>query len=681
MEDRLPSHEFCGTWITDEEFFCLEPRNVFHRQLDRQPMDCSEHRNRHILFRKTFVSDESIERACMYISADDYYKLYINGRFVAQGPAASYHFRYNYNEIDVTPYLRRGKNVIAVHTLYQGLINRVWQSGDCRHGLILDLNVNERCVVCSDETFKVATHSAYHEVGVVGYDTGFLEDYDSEAAEVGFEQPEFRDTDWKFAKVSQTDDRHLVRQTTALLTFETIRPKTVRNCKDGSVLLDFGSVYVGYLYVKVRGSAGDRVVIRMGQELEADGCVRYKLRANCTYEETWRLADGISTWDPYDDRSFRYAQLKLPATCNLEEVFLRARHYPFALKADPGEAYANDPAFRQIWDLCVHTQRYGVQEAVLDCMEREKGFYLGDGCYTALTNMILTGDDVMVRKLIDDAFASSFITDGLVTCLNCSFIQEIAEYPLMLVKLIAWHYRYTGDIDYLRINYPKVVRLLEVYRRDYETDGLLCNLDKWCVVEWPAAFRDGYDVDIREGKVCTESHVVIQAYYIEAIRVANRIASELSLPPYRDTTRLCEVFHQAFYLPDQGLFRDGVGTDHISLIGNLFPFAFELCPDERCRENIWQMLQARKIRSVSLFGAFPWLEGLVRNGLSEHIAETLRDEGAWLRMLAEGATTTFEGWGKETKQNTSLFHLTMSYAAVFLADIDLERLFDRFNKI
>ena len=50
------------------------------------------------------------------------------------------------------------------------------------------------------------------------------------------------------------------------------------------------------------------------------------------------------------------------------------------------------------------------------------------------------------------------------------------------------------------------------------------------------------------------------------------------------------------------------------------------------------------------------------------------DRGAWLRMLDEGATTTFEGWGKDTKWNTSLFHLTMSYGALFLADVDLEGL-------
>jgi len=53
----------------------------------------------------------------------------------------------------------------------------------------------------------------------------------------------------------------------------------------------------------------------------------------------------------------------------------------------------------------------------------------------------------------------------------------------------------------------------------------------------------------------------------------------------------------------------------------------------------------------------------------------LKDEGAWLRILREGGTTTFEGWGKDTKSNTSLFHLTMSDAAVFLADIDQTALF------
>ena len=210
-------------------------------------------------------------------------------------------------------------------------------------------------------------------------------------------------------------------------------------------------------------------------------------------------------------------------------------------------------------------------------MEREKGFYLGDGCYTALTNMILTKDDAMVRKLIDDAFSSSFITETLVTCMDCSFMQEIAEYPLIMVSLVMWHYRMKNDVEYLRSNYPKVGRLLEAYRRDYEKEGLLRDLDKWCVVEWPKNFQHGYDVDIREGQVCKTAHISINAYYLYAIRIANAIAKVLDVEPYRDEEPLLSAFDKAFYDSGKNLFRDGENSDHISLVGNSFAYGFNLC--------------------------------------------------------------------------------------------------------
>ena len=65
----------------------------------------------------------------------------------------------------------------------------------------------------------------------------------------------------------------------------------------------------------------------------------------------------------------------------------------------------------------------------------------------------------------------------------------------------------------------------------------------------------------------------------------------------------------------------------------------------------------------------------VKEVAEEPVERCLLDEGAWKRILREDGTTTFEGWGKETKKNASLFHLTMSYAALFMADIDLKKLF------
>ena len=92
-------------------------------------------------------------------------------------------------------------------------------------------------------------------------------------------------------------------------------------------------------------------------------------------------------------------------------------------------------------------------------------------------------------------------------------------------------------------------------------------------------------------------------------------------------------------------------------------------------ENIIKMLIDNKISSLSFFCTFPALMGLLRNNRWDLIEEAILDEGAWKRMLSEGATTTFEGWGKDTKWNTSLFHLTMCDVIVFMADIDTEKIF------
>ena len=667
-------HIFKGKWITDEEFFQLKPRNIFHRQLDKIDLPCDEHRDRHILFRKAFLCDIPSDNAQIYISADDYYKLYINGQFVAQGPAPSYHFSYNYNVVDVGAYLKKGENIIAVHTLYQGLINRVWQSGDNRHGLILDMEIDGRNVLYSDESFKTKKHTAYKETGICGYQTQFLERYDSNAEEVGFEQIDFDDSCWKNAKASMYDDHILLEQKSALLEFERVFPVSF-TANGNRILYDFGSNYVGYLCVCAKGKKGDIITVRCAQELNDDGTLRYNLRANCTYEEEWVIADGESCLDWFDYKSFRYAEISMPEGVEISDVCLCARHYPFTLKAQLKSDYASDETLRSIWDLCVHTQKYGVQEVIQDCMEREKGFYLGDGCYTSLTHMILTCDDSMVRKLIDDAFSTDFITDTLVTCMCCSFMQEIAEYPLILVYLVLWHYNYTGDKEYLMQNFAKVVKLLDAYRHNYESNCLLRNLDKWCVVEWPKNFQHGYDVDIREGKVCEEAHIAINSYYIAAVRIANRIASILDLSQYRDEAPLISAFYKSFWDESCHLFRDGEATEHISFVGNSFVYGFSLCSDPIFEKNFLEMLEENGISSLSFFCTFPLLMGLVQNGHGEILKRCLSEDGAWKRILRENGTTTFEGWGKDTKWNTSLFHLTMSYAATFMADIDLNSLF------
>ena len=667
----MTNHDFTGKWISDERLASRAPRNVFFRQLERETLPRDEEENSHVLFRKK-VTLENVTVAKVYITADDCYKLYINGTFVAQGPAPAYHNCYNYNEIDVAKYLTVGENTIAVHTYYQGLVNRVWQSGDFRHGLLFDLEVDGEVVASSDDSFLTARHTAYTSIGKSGYDTQFMERYDSRAAECGFYFPEFDDSDWKGATLKAVDDYTVVPQKSKMLVYEDITPVIERR-EGNKIFLDFGKMYVGTVFARAKGADGEKITIKMGQELTAEGDVRYKLRCNCSYLEEWILSGGEDSLNQFDSKPFRYPEIESESSAEITDIKLVARHYPFDLKTKMSDRFVGNDAAEQIWELCVHSQKYGIQETIQDCPDREKGFYLGDGCYDAFANYILTRDDSMVRKLIDDAFASSFICEGLMTCMSCSFMQEIAEYPLILPDLMLWHFKAEGDVEYLRENLIKMQRVLDFYRENYESDRIINNLDRWCVVEWPKNYQDGYAADVTEGKVSREAHIAINAYYYRAVSVTNKLCVLAGLDLYRDDEKMiCDAIVEKFYDRENHLFVDGEEHRHISLIGNVYPFAFDMAPDGEFEERFLDLLSRKGEDQTSLFTTFPILFKLTRMGDDERIKRTVLHHGTWRRMLSEGATSTFEGWGKDTKWNTSLFHLTMSSVAMFMADVDLK---------
>lgn len=666
--------KFQGKWITDSDFADLKPQDNYRMNKQLQEVPPDPFQNSHILFRKKFTLNKQPKQAKIYITADDYYKLYINGVFVSQGPAPAYPSRYPYQELDVSAHLRIGENVLAVHTYYQGIINRVWVSGDYRQGLLCDLVVDDELLIKSDESFLTHKHTAYSPLKLVGLRTQFMERYDSSSREIGFQLLDFDDSQWENARYRKYVDYQLERQRAKELEFETLTPVSVERM--GKVLrVDFGKNYVGYLQAKAKGVQGELIKVRSGQELNEDGTVRYNMRCNCCYEEEWLLSGGNDELNQFDYKPLRFVEFECENEAEIKDVLFVARHYPFQLKATLRPEYNDNENLRKIWELCIHTQKYGVQEVIQDCPDREKGFYLGDGCYTALTHYILSGDDSMARKLIDDAFDSSFISTGLVTCMDCSFVQKIAEYPLILIEYLLWFYRISGDKEYLLENYKKAKSVMEYYRAQYEKDGLVIVPDRWSVVEWPANMRDGYAVDLREGKENWEAHVAINAYYIRAVHCMNVIAKIVGEEKYRDEASLIAAFENAFYDREKHIFYDSAESKHVSLIGNVFPYAFSLSPDAQFKKNFLELLHEKGYAQTSFFTSFPLLCGFVREGEWSELKQMLNDPNTWRRMLNEGATTTFEGWGKDLKKNASLFHLTFSDAAVFLADIQLKNIF------
>ena len=674
-------HRFAGVWITDAVMAAKVPRQVKCRSIEQNklsPVDTSV-RNRHVLFRRAFDLSELPKRAQVFVTADDYYKLSVNGRLVGQGPASCFPEHTYYNVIDVTPFLKHGRNVIAVHTYYQGLVNRVWVSGDNRHGLLLDLVADGRIVVKTDDSFRVCRHGSYSALGMAGYETQFLERYDASASEVGFANPDFDDSYWAAATPHpHGGDYRTFPQPTPMLTTETIRPVRCETVSDGLVRVDFGGIFVGYPQFAARGPRGAVVTIRCGQELKDDGSVRFDLRANCHYVEQMVLSGGrADRLDQFDYKSFRYLELAYPpeVEVDLQSISLTARHLPFELRALPN--FGDDPILSNVWKLCTDSFRYGVQEQIMDCMEREKGYYLGDGCYTMYAYCLLTKDWSHARRFIDDFLRTREIDRGLMCCANGSFMQEIAEFPLMLCLFARAYLEETGDVDFIRDRWKTLADVLDCYRERYaREDGLLRNLDKWCVVEWPKNYRDGYDVDLEPSHVCRETHNVINAWYIGAVKCMNAMAARAGLSPYADVRPLEEAFAKVFWDDERKLFVDREGSRHVSMPGNAYAAFFGLEPAaarEEYRERFLALVRERGFKTINLFQYVPIFAYLKARGEDALLHEMLVSPETWSRMLREGATRTFEGWGKDTKWNTSLFHLTMAAGVIFLCDSEIVR--------
>ena len=299
--------------------------------------------------------------ARLYITADDYCKLYINGAFAFQGPEPGYPFAYPYCSMDVTDLLHKGDNVFAAHVYYQGLCNRVWNSADNRSGFMLALDATfedgQHVRVTTDGTWRCLTLDAFPTGDTTGYETQFLENIDLRAIPKGWRETGFDDSAWA-APLAGRQDHRFAEQITPPLEHWVARPVVAKRKAEGHHFYDFGTVLVGHTRVRIKGGRPGQVIkVRHGEELLEPDTVRYEMRANCRYQEFPVLSGSDDTIEFYAYRCFRYIEiLNAPGE---PEVWVDVRHHPFVPTASRFDA--SDDLLSRIWQLCRNGVRYGSQ--------------------------------------------------------------------------------------------------------------------------------------------------------------------------------------------------------------------------------------------------------------------------------------------------------------------------------
>lgn len=658
-----------GKFICHKDFSLLKPIDVFHKEHEKKSLTKidEKYKNRHILFRKKFALD-SFKTAVINITADDYFKLYINGKFVMQGPPPSYPNAYLYMQKDVSEYLRSGENVIAVHTYYQGLINRVWVSGDLRESFWCELLVDGKIQVSSDESWKCSDHTAYSACGVFGYDTGFAERYDGRAKEVGFEKIDYNDEAWQNASVYENADYKLEKSPIKPLDVYYVKPNDVR--KNGNAyFIDFGREYAGQLYVRAKGNSGEEIVLRYGEELTDENKVRYNLRCNCKYEERWILSGGDDELNQFDYKAFRYAEIVVPDGAVITDIKMLVRHYPFEKKAVYRSINAD---LDKVLRLCEDTVHFGTQEVFVDCPTREKGQYLGDAFISGRAQAILNGDATLLKKAIVDFCNSAFISQGIMAVSTSSFMQEIADYSLLFAPLVLWVYRFDGDKEFLNHVYPYVKGAFEYFCKYENESGLLEGItEKWNLVDWPENLRDGYDFPLTN-PIGKGVHNVINAFWIGFLKSFDEISEILGFTTANKAETAEKSYIEAFFDKNIGLFCDSEKRTHSAIHSNVLPLYFGIKKDDDVFiKNSISLIEKKKLTSMGVYMSYFALSALKKNDEYEKAVTLATDEKAWLNMIAQGGTSTFEAWGKEQKWNTSLFHPWAVAPLIVFSEFDL----------
>lgn len=167
--------------------------------------------NQTVLFQKEFEV-RNPEGTLLQITADSWYRVSINGKWIHDGPARAYPEFYQYDEHDVSAALKKGENKIEVIVRYFGIgtFHQIPQSAGLRAALWVDGNV-----VGTDASWQAAPSNAWQQwTPKISIQMEPFEEYDARLETI---------LDWQ-PSVEVKRPGKLFRRNTQLLTKKTRRP-------------------------------------------------------------------------------------------------------------------------------------------------------------------------------------------------------------------------------------------------------------------------------------------------------------------------------------------------------------------------------------------------------------------------------------------------------------------------
>ncbi len=639
-------------------------------------------------FRKTFDLDSIPEEFIVHISADNRYRLFLNGEMISSGPQRSDLMHWRYETIDLAPYLKK-ENVLAAVVWNWGEHKPVAQFS-YRTAFLLQGNSRvEAELINSDKSWKVLRNEAYEALPVGwGQVDGYYvsppgERVDGSLYPWGWKTLSYSDVEWLTPETNEGWGADITRMRGGMPTGEgnkwQLVPRTIPQMEESetrfltvrrtegieatdsflkgdgdlvipsnssvSLLIDQAHLTNAYPVLELSKGLGSSIRLTYAEALKDSS--GFKGNRNEIEGKTINgLQDlflpGGGSNEIYQTLWFRtYRYVKMDIQTGEEELRIHDLHgiftgYPFELKATFG---SNMDWLSDMWEINWRVARLCAWETYFDTPYYEQLQYIGDTRIQALITMYMSDDDRLVRQAISH-FDVSRIPEGITASRYPSELaQYIPTFSLIWVAMIHDYWMHRDDQEFVASMLPGIRAVLGWFEKQLDETGLTGSIPFWPYIDWAQGWELGRPPGAKSGH-----SVMISLQFAYALQRAAELEGQLgntiNAGHYMKLSEsIIKQVRAKAWDEKRQLFRDALELDEFSQQTNTMALLVGAV-DEADQETFMQRVFTDSgLTQATYYYSYYVFEALLKAGLGDEYLDHL---DLWKEMLAMGLTTTPE---------------------------------------
>jgi len=185
----------------------------------------------HVFFRKKLLLKEKVESAVLNITASTRYHLFINENFIGAGPARAYPEFLEYDTYDISKYLKKGKNIIAVDVCHFGENTFHYIKAEpafSAWGNITHSNGQTISITPDSEWLCAESESCDNDTPSFSFAIGPIQIEDKRKNPGNWKNYEFNDKDWeKAVTLRKSQFKKLYPRQVPSLSYKVVKPKKI----------------------------------------------------------------------------------------------------------------------------------------------------------------------------------------------------------------------------------------------------------------------------------------------------------------------------------------------------------------------------------------------------------------------------------------------------------------------